>query len=98
MMPPTNICYQLPGTCGQPYFYVYNAQGQMVRSTNPLGGVSQISYGALGAVTAVTDANNHATQYGHDANGNQTSTLFADGALETNASNPIGELLHSTDG
>ena len=44
-----------------------------------------------------TDPKGNTTQYQYDQNGDLTSTIFADGTVETNAYNPIGELDQSTD-
>ncbi len=82
----------------QSYVYAYDALGQLIQSTDPNNDVTQFTYGPLDTLTSVTDPDRNKTRYGYDSNGDQTSTLYADGTLESNAFNPIGELLGSTDG
>ena len=75
----------------------YDAQGNLISSTDPLGQTVSFTYtGTDDRLASVTDANGNTTQYGYDGKGNLTSTTYADGTIESVAYDPVGNVMSST--
>jgi RHS repeat-associated protein len=82
---------------GQAYHYTYDANGNLVQATDPLSHTDTFSYtSSLGRLASFTDANGNPTQYDYDGNGNLTSTIYADGTVESLAYDPLGNVTQST--
>jgi RHS repeat-associated protein len=55
---------------------VYDAQGNLLSSTDPNGLTTTNTYDATGNLLSVTDPLGHTNSYTYDANGNQTSSTY----------------------
>ncbi len=77
---------------GQPYNYAYDAKGNLIRATDPLGHSVSFGYaGPFNRITSSTDQNGNTTQYGYDPNGNVTATTYADGSIERVTYDALGD-------
>ncbi|MGA2649953.1 MAG: DUF2341 domain-containing protein [Terracidiphilus sp.] len=63
---------------------VYDANGDVLSSTDPLGHTTTNTYDAKFNLLSTTDPLNHTTSYTYDANGNQTSATYPATATSTN--------------
>ena len=52
---------------GNTWRYAYDRNGQLVSTTDPVGGVSSTEYNSVGRAASVKDANGNTTQYTYDA-------------------------------
>lgn len=50
--------------------FEYDAQGNRIKTTDALGGISQFTHNSRGQVLTATDANSHITTYAYDVMGN----------------------------
>ncbi|MEU1107220.1 DUF6531 domain-containing protein [Streptomyces tibetensis] len=75
----------------------YDAAGQPVSLTDPLGNVAKRAYDARGNVTSVTDPAQRTTDYGYDALGSLTSVTAPDGGKTTYAYDKAGNRVQRTD-
>ena len=64
---------------GQATTYGYDADRELIRTTDPLGHTEQRSYNPAGKVASLTDANNHTTTFVRDAQSRLVAKQFADG-------------------
>ncbi|MEU4985918.1 DUF6531 domain-containing protein [Streptomyces sp. NPDC021969] len=75
----------------------YDAAGQPVSLTDPLGNVAKRSYDALGNVTSVTDPAQRTTAYGYDALGRLTSVTAPDSGKTSYTYDKAGNRTRRTD-
>ncbi|MFI9423297.1 DUF6531 domain-containing protein [Streptomyces achromogenes] len=75
----------------------YDAAGNLITVTDPLGGVTRTEYDAVGNVTKRTDADKRTTTYGYDKLDQLTSVTAPDGAKTTYAYDAAGNVTKRTD-
>lgn len=73
--------------------YTYNAAGQTLTETTPLGHVTTYVYDDAGNRTSATDANNHTTSYTYDAADRTLTETAADGGVTTYTYDVVGNKL-----
>jgi len=89
---------QTTDAAGQVYTNTYDGYGDLLSSTDPLGHtVSYVYQCNDDRLAAVTDGRGNTTSYAYNGNGDLTSTTYADGAVESVAYDPVGNVLSSTD-
>ncbi len=81
---------------------VYNAFGDLLTSTDPLGHTTTNVYDAKRNLTSVTDPLGHTTSYTYDPNGNRSSVTYPANATSTNTTrtalyNQYSEPISTTD-
>jgi RHS repeat-associated protein len=77
--------------------YEYDANGNQISVTDPLGHKSTTAYDVLNRQTEQTDPLHHTTQTHYDAAGNTTSTIDALGNETTSTYDADGRLTQTTD-
>ena len=77
--------------------YAYDGKNRLVVTTDPLGGVSQIEYNALGKERARIDALGRRTEFAYDEVGALIRTTLPDGAFVTQAYDARGNVISKTD-
>ena len=110
LAPSTNLVTKVSGpaqcaVCGPrglgDMSYTYDAQGNMLTSTDALGNTAKYTYDAVfNQVTSVTDPLNHTSTYAYDAtgdlisatdpNGNTSKYSYGANGLLTQATDPLG--------
>ncbi|MER5549754.1 DUF6531 domain-containing protein [Streptomyces sp. NPDC002589] len=75
----------------------YDAAGNPISETDPLGDVTKTAYDGVGNVTSVTDAAQRTTGYGYDSLGRLTSVTAADGGKTSYGYDAVGNLTQRTD-
>lgn len=75
----------------------YDPAGNLLTTTDPLGGVTLTDYDAAGNVTKRTDADKRVTTYGYDKLDQLTSVTAADGGKTAYAYDLAGNLTQRTD-
>ncbi|WP_285560060.1 LamG-like jellyroll fold domain-containing protein [Actinoplanes regularis] len=87
-----------PATVLEPKIGVeYNAVGQVVSSTDPLGAVTRYTYDQLGRTTKVVTPDEGATRYRYDDNGELLSHTDPNGAQATSTTDYLGRTLTATE-
>ena len=76
--------------------FTYDAAGNQITTTDPLGRVTSTSVNALDAVTKTTDPQARSLNYGYDSSGNVNKVTTATGAITLYAYNKIGQLTTAT--
>jgi len=76
----------------------YDAWGDLVKTTDPLGDVTKSTYDADGNKTSATDADNNTTTYTYDAADELTKTTRPDGTMQITSYNPDGTIAYTTNG
>jgi YD repeat-containing protein len=77
---------------GHYYQYSYDANGNLILSTDPLGHTVSFRYtGPFNRLTSSTDQNKNTTLYSYDPNGNENSTNYADGSVERESYDALGD-------
>ena len=77
--------------------FEYNANGDVIKTTDTLGNINQTEYNALNKVSATIDTDGNRTTYEFDDRGNPSKTTFADGTFETFEYNNQGNVIAITD-
>jgi YD repeat-containing protein len=85
--------------------YGYDAAGNLVQVTDPLGNITTTAYDALGRVTSVTQADpddagaqtSPVTSYVYDANGNTLSITDPNGNVTTSSYDALNRQISRTD-
>jgi RHS repeat-associated protein len=78
--------------------YTYNADGDQLSATDPLGHETDDSYDADGNLASVTDARSHTTSYSHNANNQLTTTTLPDSTTTVAHHDANGNITSQTDG
>jgi RHS repeat-associated protein len=78
--------------------YTYDALGDELSETDPLGNTTKYSYDADGDLTSVKDPNGNTTQYTYNLDDEPTSTTQPGGQPETETYDGDGNVLTQTDG
>ncbi|MFB7674480.1 RHS repeat-associated core domain-containing protein [Kitasatospora purpeofusca] len=86
--PPAKGCYR----------YTYNAWGNRIGATDPLGHTTAEVFDANGRRTTATDANGRTTTFGYDALNRQTAVHRPDGTVLTTTFNPDSTVATTVDG
>lgn len=68
---------------GNYHYYFYDARGNMIEESHPLGVNYQYTYDAFNNVLSAEDPLSHTSSYGYDGNGNLTSITQAGGHVTT---------------
>jgi RHS repeat-associated protein len=76
----------------------YNALGQLVSATDPLGNATKYTYDQLGDTATVTNPQGGVTHYTYDTGGDQLSVTNPAGALSQATYDFLGRKLTSTQG
>jgi len=77
---------------GNYHGYFYDAAGNMIEESHPLGAVYQYTYNQFNDVTTIRDPLSHTTSYGYDASGNLTSVTEPGGHTTTLGRDAFGRL------
>ena len=77
--------------------FEYNANGDVIKTTDTLGNISRTEYNQLNKVSATIDANSNRTEYEFDDRGNPSKTTFADGTFETSEYDNENNVIATTD-
>jgi RHS repeat-associated protein len=77
--------------------FEYNANGDIIKTTDALGNVSTTEYNQLNKVSAIVDANGNRTEFTFDNRGNPSKTTYADGTFETTQYDNENNVIASTD-
>jgi RHS repeat-associated protein len=81
------------GSLKRSWAYTYNANGQVLTATDPLGHVTSYTYDTAGDVTSIKDALGHVTALtGYDADGRLLSMTDPNGLVTTLTYNFRGEV------
>ena len=75
----------------------YNANGDVLTTTDALGNVTTSEYDSLNRVIATVDANGNRTEYDFDDRGNQTRITYPDGSFETMVYDEENNVIEQTD-
>lgn len=75
--------------------YGYDAQGRLSTVTDPVGGVTQLTYAGT-HLASITDAAGQITRFSHDGNGNLTRIEDPDGSARGFSYDGNGRLLQQT--
>ena len=75
----------------------YDADGDLLTTTDALGHTTTNSYDALGRLLSTTDAEGNTTRYTYDADGNLLTTTDALGHTAAYSYDALGRLLSTTD-
>ena len=88
---------EMRGPGGERYRYGYDANGNVVQTTDALNHTTSFAYGTtFNHLTSFTDARGNGIGYGYDARGNLTSITYADGTQETYTYDAHGNVLTAT--
>ncbi len=88
------------GVVQNTFTYTYNADGQLIATTQVAADTSRTvskEYNALGQVIATIDARGQKTSYTYDFLGNILSTQYPDGTSSQNEYNAMRQLIATTD-
>jgi RHS repeat-associated protein len=77
--------------------FAYDARDRLIKTTDPLGHATTISYDAVGNKLSSTDPNGHTTSYDYDPADHLTKVTAATGAATTYQYDPTGNLTARTD-
>jgi RHS repeat-associated protein len=90
---------QLPGQSAPgTWTYTYDADGEQLTATDPLGNTSHATYDYFGRLASSTDPLGNVTGYAYDDLGDLTQESTPDGAVTTNTYDDLGELTSSANG
>lgn len=78
--------------------YSYNADGDELSVTDPLGHETDYDYDDDGNLTSVTDARDHTTGYAYNANNQPTTTTLPDTTTTSTGYDDDGNVTSQTDG
>ncbi|MFF2890592.1 cellulose binding domain-containing protein [Paenibacillus sp. NPDC057967] len=77
--------------------YTYNAIGQRLTMTNPLGSVTKYAYYGTGALASMTDEDSYITSYAYDEMGRRTAIDYNGVSSETFRYDEKGRLVETVD-
>jgi RHS repeat-associated protein len=78
--------------------YAYDAGGELVSETDPLGHTATFTYDGDGNRVSITDANGHTTQQTYDPNNELTQVTRPDGSILKTQWDQAGNMLAQIDG
>jgi RHS repeat-associated protein len=77
--------------------YAYDSNGRRIRTTDPLGHVTQTEYDEAGNVSAMIDALGRRTEHHYDSRGQRVQTTYPDETTIVMAYDPAGNMISRTD-
>ncbi|MBI1748532.1 MAG: RHS repeat protein, partial [Acidobacteria bacterium] len=72
--------------------YDYDANGNLIRRTDPQGRITNYAYDTLNRLTRLTDPRNQATAFAYNGNSQLSQVSFANGVATAYTYNPAGQL------
>ena len=78
--------------------YTYDAYGNVVHITGPLGTSTTSTYDADQRLVSITAPNGKTTKYTYDANGNPASKVLPDGSSQGAKYDAVGDVVTTVDG
>lgn len=77
--------------------YEYDANGNVITVTDPLGNITRTEYNEIGKQSATVDALGNRTEYEYDDRGHLVLTRYADGATESTVYDEEGNTIAQID-